>query len=118
MPAWPALPSAIFFLLGCLLLVSYRPLADRRATPPRHRRKGERNNVPAGLAGRLANNLHAVAIITKYRADERGRFSGARPSKQAATTRKPEPLASTDVGWSAASFADNASTSIAPAGPT
>ena len=30
-----------------------------------------RQIILAGLAGRLANNLHAVAIITKYRADER-----------------------------------------------
>ena len=58
-----------FFLLGCLLLVSYRPLAGSR---PRHAiAASSRQIILAGLAGRLANNLHAVAIITKYRADER-----------------------------------------------
>ena len=67
-PAWPALPSAIFLLLlvaSVLQAASWIPSAIHAIAAR------SRQIILAGLAGRLANNLHAVAIITKYRADER-----------------------------------------------
>ena len=68
-PAWPALPSAILFLLvavaSVLQAASWIPSAIHAIAAR------SRQIILAGLAGRLANNLHAVAIITKYRADER-----------------------------------------------
>ena len=48
-----------------------RPVTMRSLTPSRWREENRQLTLPVGLAGRLANNLHAVAIITKYRADER-----------------------------------------------